>query len=169
MTPAITALKKSAVSFEIHTYDVVESNEQTYGERVAQAIGMSPDRVFKTLIVALESGELIVAVVPVCGLLDLRSLAMAAKAKKASMAETTSAQKATGYVVGGISPFGQRQRLRAFVDESVRQHDSICVSAGRRGLQLKVAPSDLVELTNATVTALTKELGVRPGRNKGGS
>ena len=149
MTPAITALKRQGTSYVIRRYDVANSDGRTYGETVAEAIDMPPDRVFKTLIAVLETDELVVAVVPVCRSLDLRALAAVADGKKAAMATSAKAEKATGYVTGGISPLGQRQRLRTFVDVSARNHDAICVSAGRRGLELEIAPTVLVQHTSA--------------------
>ena len=156
MTPAITTLKKAGISYDLHRYDVAAGGDQTYGEVVAKAIGMPAERVFKTLIAELDTGELIVALVPVSGTLDLGSLAAAANVKKAAMAEPAKAERSTGYVTGGISPFGQRQKLRAFVDASVHDHDTVCVNAGRRGMQLEVAPADLVAATDAVIVDLAR-------------
>jgi len=156
LTPAITALKRQGTSYIVRRYDVANSDGRTYGESVAEAIDMPPERVFKTLIAELETNELVVAVVPVCRSLDLRALAAVAHGKKAAMAASTKAEKATGYVKGGISPLGQRRRLRTFVDVSARNHDSICVSAGRRGLQLEIAPTDLVVHTSAVEGELAR-------------
>ena len=144
MTPAITALKKAKVNFEVRRYELETSDDRTFGEAVADAVGMPRDRVFKTLVAELDKHELVVAVLPVSRSLDFRALAHAAGGKKASMADSARAEKATGYVTGGISPFGQRQRLRTFVDSTVSQYESVCVSGGKRGIQLEIAPADLL-------------------------
>lgn len=154
MTPAITALKKHGVHHEVRRYELTDTDDRTYGEAVAAAIGMAPERVFKTLVAELDTKELVVAVVPVNETLDLRVLATVAGARRAAMADRARAEKATGYVIGGISPFGQRQRLRTFVDASVRDHPTVCVSAGKRGLQVEVTPDDLVAETGAVVIRL---------------
>lgn len=137
-------------------YELVDSHEGTYGEAVAKAIGAEPQRVFKTLIAQLNSGELVVAVVPVSGTLDLRALAAAAGAKSAAMAAPHAAERATGYVTGGISPFGQRKALRTFLDRSLETFPMVFVSAGRRGLQVEVGSSDLVRLCKASVVELNE-------------
>lgn len=154
MTPGIKALEKQGIAHTVHRYEVGESDERTYGEAVAAAIGAEPATVFKTLVAQLTGGELVVAVVPVTGTLDLRRLAAVAEAKSAEMAKPSDAEKATGYVTGGISPFGQRKRLRTFVDSSAQRHQTVYVSAGRRGLQVQVTPQDLVLATGATVAEL---------------
>jgi Cys-tRNA(Pro)/Cys-tRNA(Cys) deacylase len=154
MTPGIKALEKLKVPHTVHKYEAVESDDRTYGEAVAAAIGADPATVFKTLVVQLSDGDLVVAVVPVTGTLDLGRLAAAAGAKGAAMAKPPVAEKATGYVTGGISPFGQRKRLRTFVDSSARRCETVFVSAGRRGLQVQVAPDDLVLVTGANVVEL---------------
>ena len=122
----------------------------SYGEEAATALGLSPDRVFKTLVARVDE-RLVVAVVPVSGSLDLKALAAAMGAKRAAMAEPADAERATGYVVGGISPLGTRSALPTAIDESVSDADVVYVSAGRRGLQVSLAPDDLVRLTRATV------------------
>ena len=154
MTPAIKALEKQGIAHTVHRYQVDESDERTYGEAVAAAMSAESATVFKTLVAQLTGGELVVAVVPVTGTLDLRRLAAVAEAKSAEMAKPSDAEKATGYVTGGISPFGQRKRLRTFVDSSAQRHQTVYVSAGRRGLQVQVTPQDLVLVTGATVAEL---------------
>lgn len=154
MTPGIKALERQGIAHTLHRYEVRESDERTYGEAVAAALGAEPATVFKTLVAQLTGGELVVAVVPVTGTLDLRRLAAVAAAKSAAMAEPSLAEKATGYVTGGISPFGQRKRLRTFVDSSAERYETVYVSAGRRGLQVQVTPHDLVLVTGATVAEL---------------
>ena len=154
MTPGIKALEKQGIAHAVHRYEASESDERTYGEAVAAAMGADPATVYKTLIVQLNDGKLVVAVVPVTGTLDLRRLAAAAGAKGAAMAQPSVAEKATGYVTGGISPFGQRKRLRTYVDSSAQRHQTVFVSAGRRGLQVEVKPDDLVLVTGASVAEL---------------
>jgi ybaK/ebsC protein len=154
LTPGIKALERRGIAHTLHRYQVSESDERTYGEAVAAALGAEPATVFKTLVAQLTGGELVVAVVPVTGTLDLRLLAAVAEAKSAAMAEPSLAEKATGYVTGGISPFGQRKRLRTFVDSSAQRYETVYVSAGRRDLQVQVTPHDLVLVTGATVAEL---------------
>lgn len=154
MTPAIKALQRQGISHTVHRCEVGERDERTYGEAVAAAMGADPATVFKTLVAQLTGGELVVAVVPVTGALDLRVLAAVAGAKSAAMAAPSAAEKATGYVTGGISPVGQRKRLRTFVDSSAQRYETVYVSAGRRGLQVEITPYDLVLVTGATVADL---------------
>ena len=154
MTPAVTALQRSGVKHVIHRYTVAAGDEKTYGEAVAGSLAVSPERLFKTLVAQLDTKELVVAVVPVSHALDLRALAAVAQAKTASMAAPAEAERVTGYVTGGISPFGQTKRLRTFVDASVRAHETVYCSAGKRGLQLEVSPTDLLALTSAQEAVL---------------
>jgi Cys-tRNA(Pro)/Cys-tRNA(Cys) deacylase len=157
VTPAITALERQRGPHTVRRYEIVAGEDQTYGEAVAEALGIDTLRVFKTLVAQLDTKELVVAVVPVSSSLNLRVLATAAKAKSAVMAQPQAAERATGYVTGGISPFGQRKRLRTFVDASVQQHSTVSVSAGRRGLQVELAPGDLLQQTGAVVADLARE------------
>jgi Cys-tRNA(Pro)/Cys-tRNA(Cys) deacylase len=129
----------------------------SYGLEAAEKLGLDPARVFKTLLAATEKGELLVAVVPVAGSLDLKALAHAAGAKKADMAPADAAQRATGYLVGGISPLGQKKRLRTFIDRSALDHPTIHVSAGRRGLEVELAAQVLAEHTQAQFAAIGRE------------
>jgi Cys-tRNA(Pro)/Cys-tRNA(Cys) deacylase len=135
------------VEFSTHTYEV-DPKASSYGEAAAAALGVPPDRVFKTLVASVD-GRLAVGVVPVAATLDLKALAAALGGKKAAMADPAAAQRATGYVTGGISPFGQRTRLPLVLDASADDFATIYVSGGRRGLQVEVAPADLVRLTGA--------------------
>lgn len=151
LTPAIQALHRQGVAHAVHRYAVAGDEDVTYGEAVAAAIGADPATVFKTLIAQLNTGELVVAIVPVTQTLDLRALASAAGEKSAEMAKPALAEKSTGYVTGGISPIGQRKKLRTFADGSVERFDKVFVSAGRRGLQLSLATADLVRCSGATV------------------
>lgn len=153
-TPAINALDLAGVPYTLHPYHH-DSSAPSFGLEAARSLGVPPARVFKTLLADVD-GELVVAVVPVSGSLDLKSLARAAAGKRAVMAATSRAERATGYVVGGISPFGQRQRLTTIVDESARGHATVYVSAGRRGLDVEVAPADLIRLTSAKTATIAR-------------
>lgn len=153
-TPATVALTAAAVPFTVHAYDH-DPASPSYGEEAAEALGVTPDRVFKTLVADVD-GELTVAVVPVAGSLDLKALAAAVGGKRAAMADPVAAERTTGYVRGGISPLGQRKRLRTVLDASARSHATICVSAGRRGLEVELAASDLAMLTGATFAEITR-------------
>ncbi|MEU9758432.1 Cys-tRNA(Pro) deacylase [Streptomyces sp. NPDC047985] len=146
-TPATVALTAAGAAFTVHAYDH-DPASASYGEEAAEALGVSPDRVFKTLVADVD-GTLTVAVVPVAGTLDLKALASAVGGKRAAMADPAAAERTTGYVRGGISPLGQRKRLRTVLDASARSHGTICVSAGRRGLEVELSPADLASLTGA--------------------
>lgn len=143
-TRAIQALERAGAKFEIHEYHV-EKAAGSYGEAVASAVGVSSERVFKTLIATVD-GTPVVGVVPVDRQLSLKALARAAMGKRARMAETKDAERLTGYVVGGISPFGQNKRLPVFIDESAFVHQAIFVSGGQRGIQLEIKPDLLIDL-----------------------
>lgn len=151
-TPATVALSAAGVEYTIHAYDH-DPSHPSYGEEAAEAMGVSPDRVFKTLVADVD-GTLTVAVVPVAGQLDLKALASAVHGKRAAMADPALAERTTGYVRGGISPLGQRKRLPTVLDASACAHPTICVSAGRRGLEVELSPDDLTKLTNATLAPI---------------
>ena len=153
-TPATVALTTAGVPFTVHSYDH-DPAHPSYGEEAAEAMGVSPDRVFKTLVADVD-GVLTVAVVPVAGQLDLKALAAAVGGKRASMADPTLAERTTGYVRGGISPLGQRRKLRTVLDDSATAHTTICVSAGRRGLEVELAPTALTTLTTATLAPIAR-------------
>ncbi|WP_055696260.1 Cys-tRNA(Pro) deacylase [Streptomyces prasinopilosus] len=151
-TPATVALTAAGVPFTVHSYDH-DPSHPSYGEEAAEAMGVSPDRVFKTLVADVD-GALTVAVVPVAGQLDLKGLAAAVGGKRAAMADPALAERTTGYVRGGISPLGQRKRLPTVLDDSAGLHGTICVSAGRRGLEVELSPADLAELTSAVIAPI---------------
>ncbi|MFM9694007.1 Cys-tRNA(Pro) deacylase [Streptomyces europaeiscabiei] len=153
-TPATVALSTAGVEFTVHAYEH-DPAHPSYGEEAAEAMGVSPERVFKTLVADVD-GALVVAVVPVAGSLDLKSLATAVGGKRAAMADPTLAERTTGYVRGGISPLGQRKKLRTVLDASADAHDTICVSAGRRGLEVELAPQDLLKLTEAVAAPIAR-------------
>ena len=153
-TPATVALARAGVDFALHPYDHA-TGAPSYGREAADALGLDPGQVFKTLVARVD-GRLTVAVVPVSAALDLKALAAAAGGKRAVLAEPADAERATGYVVGGISPLGSRTRLPVLVDASVLGLDRVWVSAGRRGLQVSLAPRDLLALTGATTAPLRR-------------
>ena len=148
MTPAVAAAERAGVPFALHEYQ--HDRGAAYGLEAAEKLGLDPARVFKTLVASVD-GRLVVAIVPVAAQLDLRSLG-----KRAALAAQADAERATGYVAGGISPLGQRRRLPTILDESALEHDTIHVSAGRRGLELELAPQDLVALTGAETRRLVR-------------
>ena len=148
MTPAINLLKKNKCEFKIHKYDHDPACEN-YGEEAAQKLGLDENQVYKTLLVELFPKELAVAVLPVSKQLSLKEVANAFKAKKAVMANKQEAQKVTGYLLGGISPLGQKKRLKTVLDESAKSYDTIFVSGGKRGLDIEVKPQDLIKLLNS--------------------
>ena len=148
-TPAIAAAARAGVAFTVHEYRH-DPRAESYGLEAVEKLGLDATRVFKTLVADVD-GALTVAVVPVEAKLDLRALG-----KRARMADASAAERATGYVAGGISPLGQRRPLPTVVDASALDHDTIHVSAGRRGLELELAPADLVELTGARVAPIAR-------------
>lgn len=157
-TPAVTVATRAGIDFELHGYEAGPEGAASYGERVAVVLGVPPERVFKTLVAEVD-GDLTVAVVPVSGSLDLKTLARAVGGKRAVMADHAAAERATGYVVGGISPLGQRKRLPTVVDRSVTGHGTVFVSAGRRGAQLELRPEDLMALCAATAASIASPKG----------
>ena len=159
-TPATVALTRAGVAFTVHAYDH-DPAAASYGLEAADALGLDPARVFKTLLADVD-GSLVVAIVPVSGQLDLKALAAAVGGKRAVMADPSVAERSTGYVVGGISPVGQKRRLRTVLDDSAEAHATIYVSGGRRGLDLELAPDDLARVTDATRAAIG-----RAGRGSG--
>lgn len=155
-TPATLALARAGVPYTVHAFPHdpdLARNGTGYGEEAATALGVDPARVLKTLVASVD-GELVVGVVRVAARLNLKALAAAVGGKRADMADATVAQRATGYVVGGISPVGGRRRLRAVVDSSALEHATVFVSGGRRGLDVELAPADLVTVTGAVTAAI---------------
>jgi Cys-tRNA(Pro)/Cys-tRNA(Cys) deacylase len=151
-TPATALLGRLGIAHTLHPYHH-DPRAEAYGDEAAAALGVDPARIFKTLIAAVD-GRLVCAVVPVSGRLDLKALAAACSGKRAVMAEPAAAARATGYVVGGISPLGHRSRLPVVVDASVSSFPTVYVSAGKRGLQVQLAPDDLVRAASASVAAI---------------
>lgn len=150
-TPATVALTRAGIAHEVRRYEH-DPRAESYGLEAAEALGADPGRVFKTLLASLD-GALVVGIVPVSGHLDLKALARALGGSKAVMADVAAAERATGYVAGGISPVGQKRPHRTVLDASALDHDTILVSGGRRGLDVELAPQDLVAITGA-VTAI---------------
>jgi Cys-tRNA(Pro)/Cys-tRNA(Cys) deacylase len=151
-TPATVALQRAGIRFTAHSY-AHDAGAAGYGLEAADKLGLDADRVFKTLL-ADADGTLVVAVVPVSGQLDLKALAAAVGAKKAVMADPKLAERKTGYVLGGISPVGQKTRHTTVLDETVELFDTVFVSGGRRGFDLELSPADLITVTGATVAAI---------------
>lgn len=155
MTPAINLLRKAGIAHQVLSYSP-EPGAASYGLEAVDKLGLDARSVFKTLLAASEKNELLVAIVPVAGQLDLKALASAAGCKKCEMADIDAAQRATGYLVGGISPLGQKKRLRSFIDSSAQALPAIHVSAGRRGLEVSLAASEMAGLINASWAAIGK-------------
>lgn len=154
MTPAVVAAQRGGVAFALHEY-AHDPSAASYGHEAAEKLGLDAAQVFKTLVAAVD-GRLAVAVVPVSGALNLKALADALGGKRAAMADPAEAERATGYVTGGISPLGQRRRLPTVVDESALDRERVYVSAGRRGLQISLPPADLVRLCGARTAPIAR-------------
>lgn len=155
MTPATKLLDKAGISYRLHRYQH-DPKAESYGGEAADKLGLDPTRVFKTLLASSETGELLVAIVPVHGMLDLKSLASAAKVKKIAMADPAAAQRSTGYLLGGISPLGQKKALRTFIDISARQWPTLYVSGGRRGLEIELSAEDLAAQTRGEFASISR-------------
>lgn len=153
-SPATLALAAAGIPFVAHSYEHDPASTD-FGREASRALGLEPERVFKTLLADLD-GELVVGIVPVTGRLDLKFLARALGGRRAEMADPRLAEKRTGYVVGGISPIGQKADHRTALDETAELWDTICVSGGRRGFELELAPRDLVLITDAVVAAIAR-------------
>ena len=156
MTPAVNSARKAKIPFQLHEYSHDPANA-SYGTEAAEKLGVSDKQVFKTLVVSLDSGALAVGVIPVAAKLSMKHIARAAGARKAAMAAVADVERATGYVLGGVSPLGQKKRLPTFIDASARDFPSIYVSAGRRGLEIELAATDLCQLTQGVFTELCQQ------------
>lgn len=155
MTPAINLIKKAKIPHSVHEY-THEARCESYGLEAANKLGVEAKRVFKTLVVSTELNELVVGVIPVSSKLNMKLIAKAAKSKKVKMAEQAQVERATGYVLGGVSPLGQKKRLKTFIDVSAQQYESIYVSAGRRGLEIELCPKDLIKLVSGDFMPLSQ-------------
>lgn len=153
MTPAIDLATSQNIDHQVHSYEH-DASAASYGEEAATALGLDASQVFKTLVAETNTGELVVAVVPVSHQLNLKSLAKAAKAKRCDMADKLKVQRVTGYVLGGVSPLGQKKPLRTFIDLTAQNLKTVFVSAGRRGLEIELAPADLAKLTKGQFSQL---------------
>jgi Cys-tRNA(Pro)/Cys-tRNA(Cys) deacylase len=161
-TPATVALTRAGIAFTVRTYEH-DPGAGSYGLEAAAALGVEPERVLKTLLVAVDpsagaagSGALTVGIVPVSRQLDLKAVAAAVGGKKATMADPAVAERTTGYVVGGISPIGQRRRLPTVLDATALEFDTVLVSGGRRGMDIELSPDDLVRVTGAVVAGIRR-------------
>ncbi|MCP4117942.1 MAG: Cys-tRNA(Pro) deacylase [Desulfobacteraceae bacterium] len=155
MTPGIKSAKRAKIKYELHPYDH-DPNAASYGEEAAEKLGVAPEKVFKTLVIELDGSTLAVCVIPVTNQLDLKAAAKVLGAKKAKMADKNRVQRTTGYVLGGVSPLGQKKRLTTVIHESAQAHPAIYVSAGRRGLDIELAPEDLKNLTSGSFAHIAK-------------
>jgi len=153
MTPAINSAKHAGIAFQIHDY-AHDAAAESFGLEAAEKLGVPPARVFKTLVVMLDGKQLAVGMVPVDKQLGLKQIAKAAGAKKATMAAPAEVERATGYVLGGVSPLGQKKRLASFLDASAEGFATLYVSAGRRGLEIELAPNDLLALSQAQLAPI---------------
>lgn len=154
-TPAMVAAERVGIRFSVHEYEH-NPNAESYGLEAAAALGVPVERVFKTLVAAIDGRRHVVAIIPVAARLSLKAIAAAAGGKKAEMATPADAERITGYVVGGISPLGQRKALPTVLDESALAHETVYVSGGLRGLDLELAPADLLRVTGGSTAPLTQ-------------
>lgn len=156
MTPAINFVKKQKVKHTLHAYEH-DPAVDAYGVEAAEKLGVPAGQVFKTLVVSLDTGELVVGVVPVTSMLHMKSIAKAMGAKKAVMADKALVERVTGYVLGGVSPLGQKKRLKTVIDASAQAFSSMFVSAGKRGLDIELAPEDLRRLVGGVFADIRQE------------
>lgn len=154
-TPATVALSAAGIPFTPHSYEHDPANTN-FGLEAAEALNLDPEQVFKTLLVEVDR-QLVVGIVPVTGKLDLKALASAVGGKKAEMADPKLAERRTGYIVGGISPIGQKNKHTTVLDETAELFDTVFVSGGRRGLDIELAPADLIRVTDAIVAAIARD------------
>lgn len=157
MTPGINAAKKAKIIHTIHKYTHDPASGEAYGIEAALKLNVPEEQVFKTLVVSLDTGELAMGVIPVAAMLNMKRMAKACDAKKAAMATPADVERSTGYVLGGVSPLGQKKRLTTIVDGSAQRFATIYVSAGRRGLDIELAPKDLLRLTRGTFETVTDD------------
>lgn len=156
MTPAVNIAKKAKIAYTLHSY-THDPASASYGEEASEKLGIPADRVFKTLVAQIDGRELVVAVIPVAAMLSMKQIAKAAGGKKAEMAKGTDIERSSGYILGGVSPLGQKKRLRTYIDSSVENFPTIFVSAGRRGLEIELSAQDLAKITDAEMVAICAE------------
>jgi Cys-tRNA(Pro)/Cys-tRNA(Cys) deacylase len=155
MTPAVHAARKAKIACRVHEY-LHDPGSESFGLEAAERLGLPEARVFKTLVVALDNKELVVGVLPVSTMLSMKGLARAVGAKKAAMAKPADVERVTGYVLGGVSPLGQKKKLKTVIDTSAQSFPTIYVSAGRRGLQIELSPRDLQRLTGGSFAEICR-------------
>jgi Cys-tRNA(Pro)/Cys-tRNA(Cys) deacylase len=155
MTPGINVAKKAKIIHKVHEYDH-DSSCESFGLEAVEKLGVAEARVFKTLVVSLDNKELAVGVIPVSSMLSMKLIAKAAGAKKAAMAAQSDVERSTGYVLGGVSPLGQKKRLKTIIDSSAKHYSTVYVSAGRRGLEIELSPDDLKNLVNGVLAPICK-------------
>jgi len=155
MTPAVNILKKAKVNFKLHTYDH-DPASTAFGDEVVEKLNLQPEQVFKTLVVELDGKNLAVAILPVSEQLDLKKVAKVMNVKKAKMADPKTVERTTGYILGGVSPFGQKKKLKTMIDLSASDFDSLYVSGGKRGLQIELSPADIAAQTRADFQDIKK-------------
>ena len=156
MTPGINAAKKAKIAHTIHKY-THDPKSESYGIEAALKLNVPEEVVFKTLVVSLDTGVLAVGIIPVAAMLNMKRMAKACGAKKAAMASPSDVERSTGYVLGGVSPLGQKKRLTTIINASAREFSTIYVSAGRRGLDIELAPDDLLRLTRGKFEIITND------------
>lgn len=154
-TPATLALERLGIEAKLHVYDF-DPGDLGIGEQAASALGIEPARLFKTLMVKVDTERPAIAITPVAAETKLKTLAAALGGKRALMMAPAEAERLSGYVKGGISPFGQRQKLDVVIDRSIQDHDTVFVNGGRRGLQIELSPADLIQALNATLADLAR-------------
>jgi Cys-tRNA(Pro)/Cys-tRNA(Cys) deacylase len=154
MTPAIKLLEKRGIAHTVHEYEH-DPRAEAFGMEAAEKLGIDPARVFKTLVAKTSDGKLALGIIPVAERLNLKSIAKAVRARKADMADPAEAERATGYVVGGISPLGGKKRLATVIDQTAQDAGTILVSGGKRGVDIELSPTDLADLTAATFASIT--------------
>ncbi len=156
MTPAINEAKKQKIEFTLHKYDHDPSHD-SYGKEAVEKLGIPEEQVFKTLVTEIDGGKLAVGIIPVISMLSMKQFAKATGTKKANMADMSQTERSTGYVLGGVSPLGQKKKLTTVIDVSAKQYGTIFVSAGRRGLDIELSPDDLVKLTRGSFFDICQE------------
>jgi Cys-tRNA(Pro)/Cys-tRNA(Cys) deacylase len=156
MTPAVNIAKKAKIAYTLHSY-THDPSSASYGEEASEKLGIPASRVFKTLVAQIDGRELVVAVIPVSSMLSMKQIAKAAGSKKAEMANGTDVERSSGYILGGVSPLGQKKRLRTFIDSSAENFATIFVSAGRRGLEIELSTQDLAKITDGKMVVICAE------------
>ena len=154
MTPAINTATASGINFKVHSYTHNTSNT-AYGDEASRKLGINAEQIFKTLVCETQDSELVVGIISVSAQLNLKAMASSVNAKKVALADKDKVERITGYVIGGISPLGQKRALRTIIDTPAQQYPTIYISAGRRGLEIELNPCDLVKLANAQFSAIS--------------